>query len=116
MCVKLARRKVTRDSELKDVLDLINVKVENDDEFLSTEELRVRWQSLVTNVFTVIAEVRMLALVRRTLAITSLTSYCDQFLDDLHVADDSSLDLITALSKSRSSVVSYSASEVNRQS
>lgn len=75
--------------ELRDLLDLFDISVASVDEKLSTEELRVRFQSLVVNVFCVLSEVRMLAL----------------FLDDLHVADQSSVDLITTLSASRSNIL-----------
>ncbi|EJD55247.1 hypothetical protein AURDEDRAFT_140870 [Auricularia subglabra TFB-10046 SS5] len=75
--------------ELRDLLDLFGISVASADESLSTEELRVRFQSLVVGVFCVLAEVRMLAL----------------FLDDLHVADQSSIDLITTLAGSRSNIL-----------
>ncbi|KAG5651917.1 hypothetical protein H0H81_006932 [Sphagnurus paluster] len=60
--------------ELKDVLEIAGIAVEEPTECLSTKELRTRFQSLVENVFSVIAETRLFAL----------------FLDDLHEADDSS--------------------------
>ncbi|KZV95615.1 STKc type histidine kinase [Exidia glandulosa HHB12029] len=75
--------------ELRDVLTLFDINVAGIDGQLSTEELRVRFQSLVVNVFCVLSEVRMLAL----------------FLDDLHVADQSSVDLITSLAGSRSNIL-----------
>lgn len=59
--------------ELKDVLQLFDVDITTPKEALSTSELRVRFQTLVEQVFAVIAEVRLLAL----------------FLDDLHEADES---------------------------
>jgi len=59
--------------ELKDVLALFDVHLENPQETLNTRELRARFQSLVESVFSVIAETRLFAL----------------FLDDLHEADES---------------------------
>lgn len=57
--------------ELKDVLDLFDIDVNAQEEPLTTSELRARFQSLVENVFSIIAETRLFAL----------------FLDDLHEAD-----------------------------
>jgi hypothetical protein len=59
--------------ELKDILALFNITLDSYQEPLATSELRARFQSLVENVFCVIAETRLFAL----------------FLDDLHEADDS---------------------------
>jgi hypothetical protein len=61
--------------ELKEVLALFNVVIEppTPSEHLASRELRARFQSLVENVFSVIAETRLFAL----------------FLDDLHEADES---------------------------
>ena len=59
--------------ELQDIFNIFDIKVSSTKETLSTLELRVRFQSLVEQIFSVIAEVRLLAL----------------FLDDLHEADDS---------------------------
>lgn len=61
--------------ELKDVLALFEISIEplKTTEHLATRELRARFQSLVENVFSVIAETRLFAL----------------FLDDLHEADES---------------------------
>jgi hypothetical protein len=59
--------------ELKDVLGLYDIHLETPQEPLNTPELRTRFQSLVENVFIVIAETRLFAL----------------FLDDLHDADQS---------------------------
>lgn len=59
--------------ELRDVLNLFDVPVVYPKEVLSPVELRARFQSLVEQVFSVLAEVRLLAL----------------FLDDIHEADDS---------------------------
>ena len=59
--------------ELKDVLALFDIHLETPQEPLNTRELRARFQSLVENVFIVIAETRLFAL----------------FLDDLHEADQS---------------------------
>lgn len=59
--------------ELKDVLALFDINLDAPLESLNSPELQVRFQSLVENVFTVIAETRLFAL----------------FLDDLHEADQS---------------------------
>ena len=86
---------------------MFDVDITSPKEALSTSELRVRFQTLVEQVFSVIAEVRLLAL----------------FLDDLHEADESyvcascqptgvvmmrvlrSLDLIATLANSKSRMV-----------
>jgi predicted ATPase len=57
--------------ELKDILALFDMELDSPQEPLTTSELRARFQSLVENVFSVIAETRLFAL----------------FLDDLHEAD-----------------------------
>ncbi|KAJ7102419.1 dual-domain HisK/Mak2 protein kinase [Mycena belliarum] len=71
--------------ELKDVLALFDIEIATPKEHLSTLELRARFQTLVQNVFSVIAETRMFAL----------------FLDDLHEADESTLDLLATLINSK---------------
>lgn len=94
--------------ELHDLLAQYDISIETPNESLLTAELRARFQSLVENVFSVIAETRLFAL----------------FLDDLHEADDSyvfigfisfpsalmrtfrTLDLISTLVNSRSRMVS----------
>ena len=94
--------------ELKDVLQLYDIVLDPmPKEALATRELRARFQSLVENVFAVIAETRLFAL----------------FLDDLHEADESlsftlsgyltapenllfrTLDLVSTLVNSRSRMV-----------
>ncbi|GLB36534.1 putative GAF domain containing protein [Lyophyllum shimeji] len=77
--------------ELKDVLALFGITLEEPTEQLSTGQLRVRFQSLVENVFSVIAETRLFAL----------------FLDDLHEADASTLDLVSTLLNSRSRMLIF---------
>ncbi|TFK57700.1 histidine kinase [Heliocybe sulcata] len=77
--------------ELRDVLSLFDINIESPRESLSTRELRARFQSLVENVFVVLAETRLFAL----------------FLDDLHEADESSLDLIGTLMNSRSRMLMF---------
>jgi predicted ATPase/serine/threonine protein kinase len=77
--------------ELKDVLALFDIHLEAPHESLNSPELRVRFQSLVENVFTVIAETRLFAL----------------FLDDLHEADQSTLDLVSTLVNSRSRMLIF---------
>jgi len=59
--------------ELRDILALFGINLDTPRESLSTRELRARFQTLVENVFTIIANTRMFAL----------------FLDDLHEADES---------------------------
>lgn len=59
--------------ELREILGLLDMHLDMPQEGLSTRELRARFQTLVENVFMVIAETRMLAL----------------FLDDLQDADQS---------------------------
>ncbi|KAJ7139584.1 dual-domain HisK/Mak2 protein kinase [Mycena epipterygia] len=71
--------------ELKDVLALFDIELATPKEHLSTRELRARFQTLVQTVFSVIAETRLFAL----------------FLDDLHEADESTLDLIATLINSK---------------
>ncbi|PPQ63721.1 hypothetical protein CVT24_004301 [Panaeolus cyanescens] len=77
--------------ELKDVLALFNIHINTPQEPLNTKELRARFQSLVENVFIVIAEIRLFAL----------------FLDDLHEADNSTLDLVSTLVNSRSRMLIF---------
>lgn len=59
--------------ELRYILSLFNIEIASPKESLSTTELRARFQSLVVDVFSVMAETRLFAL----------------FLDDLHEADES---------------------------
>ncbi len=59
--------------ELRDILNLFEISLDIPQETLTTRELRERFQSLVENVFAVLAETRLFAL----------------FLDDLHEADES---------------------------
>lgn len=59
--------------ELRDILSLFEISLDIPQETLTTRELRARFQSLVENVFAVLAETRLFAL----------------FLDDLHEADES---------------------------
>ncbi|KZT22094.1 histidine kinase [Neolentinus lepideus HHB14362 ss-1] len=77
--------------ELRDVLSLFDINIEPPRESLSTRELRARFQSLVENVFVVLAETRLFAL----------------FIDDLHEADESSLDLIGTLMNSKSRMLMF---------
>jgi predicted ATPase len=75
--------------ELRDALATFNINIEEPHEPLDSRDLRSRFQSLVEKVFAVIAETRLFAL----------------FLDDLHEADDSTLDLVSTLLNSRSRMV-----------
>jgi predicted ATPase len=77
--------------ELKDALAKFDINIEEPDEPLDSRDLRSRFQSLVEKVFAVIAETRLFAL----------------FLDDLHEADDSTLDLVSTLLNSRSRMVCF---------
>ncbi|KAG2023171.1 atypical/HisK protein kinase [Coprinopsis cinerea AmutBmut pab1-1] len=77
--------------ELKDVLATFNIVLEEPQEPLDSTDLRSRFQSLVEKVFAVIAETRLFAL----------------FLDDLHEADDSTLDLVSTLLNSRSRMLIF---------
>ncbi|KAF8665081.1 hypothetical protein AX16_000549 [Volvariella volvacea WC 439] len=77
--------------ELRDVLALFGITLESPQEHLATRELRARFQSLVENVFAVIADTRLFAL----------------FLDDLHDADESTLDLVQTLLNSRSRMLIF---------
>ncbi|KAF9072703.1 dual-domain HisK/Mak2 protein kinase [Rhodocollybia butyracea] len=77
--------------ELRDMLALFGLYLDTPRESLSTKELRARFQSLVENVFAVIAETRLFAL----------------FLDDLHEADESTLDVVSALFNSRSRMLIF---------
>lgn len=77
--------------ELKDVLTLFDIILDTPPEPLNTQDLRARFQSLVEGVFSVIAETRLFAL----------------FLDDLHEADESTLDLLSTLLNSRSRMLIF---------
>jgi len=77
--------------ELEDVLALFGITIEVPTEPLSTRQLRARFQSVVENVFSVIAETRLFAL----------------FLDDLHEADESTLDLVSTLLNARSRMLIF---------
>ncbi|KAJ3575904.1 hypothetical protein NP233_g779 [Leucocoprinus birnbaumii] len=77
--------------ELRDVLADSDIPSEPPNEHLATPELRARFQSLVEHVFAVIAETRLFAL----------------FLDDLHEADQSTLDLVSTLVNSRSRMLIF---------
>ena len=69
--------------ELRTIFSLFDIHIEAPQEALETNELPARFQSLVENVFAVLAETRLFAL----------------FLDDLHEAPDS---LVTAYALSGS--------------
>ncbi|KIK70394.1 hypothetical protein GYMLUDRAFT_89430 [Collybiopsis luxurians FD-317 M1] len=77
--------------ELRDILNLFGLNFDTPREALSTRELRARFQSLVENVFAVIADTRLFAL----------------FLDDIHEADESTLDVVSALFNSRSRMLIF---------
>ncbi|TFK76709.1 dual-domain HisK/Mak2 protein kinase [Pluteus cervinus] len=77
--------------ELRDVLAIFGITLDSPQEPLATRELRARFQSLVENVFAVIADTRLFAL----------------FLDDLHDADQSTLDLVSTLLNSRSRMLIF---------
>ena len=71
--------------DLKDILALFQINLDEPKVALSTEELGARFQSLVETVFGAVGDVRPLAL----------------FLDDIHFADQSSLDVVGLLANSR---------------
>jgi predicted ATPase len=75
--------------ELRDILALFHINFDEPKVALSTEELGARFQSLVETVFGVVGDVRPLAI----------------FLDDIHFADQSLLDLVGCLANSRSRLV-----------
>ncbi|KAJ2919335.1 hypothetical protein MD484_g1075, partial [Candolleomyces efflorescens] len=77
--------------ELKEALAKFDINVEEPHEPLDSRDLRSRFQSLVEKVFAVIAETRLFAL----------------FLDDLHEADESTLDLVSTLLNSRSRMLIF---------
>ncbi|KAJ4499295.1 histidine kinase [Lentinula lateritia] len=77
--------------ELRDILALFGLNLDTPRETLSTRELRARFETLVENVFAVIADTRLFAL----------------FLDDLHEADESTLDVVSALFNSRSRMLIF---------
>ncbi|KXN87566.1 Peroxide stress-activated histidine kinase mak2 [Leucoagaricus sp. SymC.cos] len=77
--------------ELRDVVADAGFPLEAPKDRLATRELRARFQSLVEHVFAVIAETRLFAL----------------FLDDLHEADQSTLDLVSTLVNSRSRMLMF---------
>ena len=85
--------------ELRDILALFHINLDEPRVALSTEELGARFQSLVETVFGAVGDVRPLAL----------------FLDDMHLADQSSLDLVGLLANSRSRLVCPSASRLLEQ-
>lgn len=68
---------------------MFNIVLELPHEARDSNELRVRFQSLVVNVLAVVAETRLFAL----------------FLDDVHEADDSALDLISTIVNSKNRMV-----------
>lgn len=84
--------------ELKDVLAKFDIHIEEPHEPLDSRDLRSRFQSLVEKVFAVIAETRLFAL----------------FLDDLHEADDSTLDLVSTLLNSRSRMLIFATLRSDR--
>ncbi|KAI1786301.1 histidine kinase [Ganoderma leucocontextum] len=77
--------------ELKTIFSLFDITIESPRETSETNELPARFQSLVENVFSVLAETRLFAL----------------FLDDLHEAPESSLELINALVNSRTRLLIF---------
>ncbi|KAK1226964.1 Chk1 protein kinase [Marasmius sp. AFHP31] len=77
--------------ELKEILALFDIHLDSPREALSTRELRARFQTLVENVFSVIGLTRLFAL----------------FLDDLHEADESTLDVVSALINSKTRMLIF---------
>ncbi|KAF9258589.1 dual-domain HisK/Mak2 protein kinase [Marasmius fiardii PR-910] len=77
--------------ELREILALFDIHLDSPRESLSTRELRARFETLVENVFSVIGQTRLFAL----------------FLDDLHEADESTLDVVSALVNSKSRMLIF---------
>ena len=71
--------------DLKDILALFQINLDEPKVALSTEEFGARFQSLVETVFGAVGNARPLAL----------------FLHDIHFADQSSLDVVGLLANSR---------------
>ncbi|KAI8983351.1 histidine kinase [Trametes punicea] len=84
--------------ELKTILALFNINIDTPQETLETNELPARFQSLVESVFAVLAETRLFAL----------------FLDDLHDAPDSTLELLNALVNSRTRLLIFATVRSDR--
>ncbi|KAI0367509.1 histidine kinase [Pilatotrama ljubarskyi] len=84
--------------ELKTIFALFDIVIDTPQETLETNELPARFQSLVESVFAVLAETRLFAL----------------FLDDLHDAPDSSLDLLNALVNSRTRLLIFATVRSDR--
>ncbi|KAH9927462.1 histidine kinase [Epithele typhae] len=85
--------------ELKTIFSIFGLTIDLPQETLETSELPARFQSLVENVFAVLAETRLFAL----------------FLDDLHEASDSSLELINALVNSRTRLLIFGTVRSDKQ-
>ncbi|KAK7029643.1 Chk1 protein kinase [Paramarasmius palmivorus] len=77
--------------ELREILALFDIHLDTPREALTTRELRARFQTLVESVFSVIAHTRLFAL----------------FLDDLHEADEQTLDVVSALINSKSRMLIF---------
>jgi hypothetical protein len=84
--------------ELKDILERCGVTEQSPPEALSSTESRARFKSLIESIFSVISETRLFAL----------------FLDDLHEADESSLDLAATLLNSRSRMLIFATLRSDR--
>ncbi|KAH9850662.1 histidine kinase [Lenzites betulinus] len=84
--------------ELKTIFALFDIVIATPQETLETNELPARFQSLVESVFSVLSETRLFAL----------------FLDDLHEAPDSSLDLLNALVNSRTRLLIFATVRSDR--
>jgi predicted ATPase len=70
---------------------LFDIEMDSPHESLPTDQLRARFQSIVVNVFSVLAQTRLFAL----------------FLDDLHEADASLLDMVHTLANSKSRMIIF---------
>ncbi|KAI0325627.1 histidine kinase [Cubamyces sp. BRFM 1775] len=84
--------------ELKTIFALFDIVIDTPQETLETSELPARFQSLVESVFAVLAETRLFAL----------------FLDDLHDAPDSTLELLNALVNSRTRLLIFATVRSDR--
>ncbi|KAI0761686.1 histidine kinase [Trametes elegans] len=84
--------------ELKTIFALFDIVIDSPHESVEAHELPARFQTLVETVFSVLAETRLFAL----------------FLDDLHDAPDSTLELVNALVNSRTRLLIFATVRSDR--
>jgi hypothetical protein len=75
--------------ELEDLLTWYEITAPPPSETLTAAELRTRFQSLVETVFAALGETRLLCLVSLNFFTASRVLTAMQFLDDMHLADES---------------------------